>query len=160
VSNGRLILDHPIGQQGKDCLPTVPDGDATGKLHVHRAPKTFSTSGLPAQKQLIAVEVLEKHARTPWACFRLAVKNDSASLQALVITNTIGSVNRQKREAASLLAHDRDVVGVLRQFERERTLVARQGKRDPTSVAERRIFDNLEAELLRVELNGGVVLFH
>src|SRR5215467_15366823 len=89
-------------------------------------PKPSSTSGFLTQEHLVAVKVLEKNARTPWARLRLPVKNDPASLQGLVITDAIGSIHRQKWEAASLLAHNREVVGILRQLEREHTFVVWQ----------------------------------
>src|SRR5262245_35590713 len=75
----------------------------------HGVARKPSTSGLLTQEQLVAVQVLEKNARTPRARLRLAVESDPASLQDLVITNTIGGVQRQKRKAACLLAHDREV---------------------------------------------------
>src|SRR5262245_45401463 len=36
--------------------------------------KTFSTSGLLTQEQLVAAQVLKKNSRTPRACVRLAVE--------------------------------------------------------------------------------------
>src|SRR5262249_52016127 len=91
-----------------------------------RETPTLGASGLLVQKQLIAIEVFKEHSNTPWASLRFPMEFHSASLHCFVITHAIDGVEGQEREAACLLAHKCQVVGVLRQLESERARVAWQ----------------------------------
>src|SRR4029453_11587830 len=115
---------------------------------------------LLTQEHFVAIEVFEKHARAPRARFRLAMKCDPSGLQGLVVTDTIGSVERNKWEAARLLAHHRQVLRTFRQLEPQQSSVAGKREGDPASVAKCRVFYAFEAELLRVELNDCIVVPH
>src|SRR5262249_18279780 len=62
--------------------------------------------------------------------------------------------------ASTLPTHDREVFGCLRELERQSAVIAGQRKRDPASVAEQLVLDQREAQLLRVECDGRVVVLH
>src|SRR4030095_8466121 len=76
-----------------------------------------SASRLLTQEYFVAIQVCEEHARTPRTRRWLTMERHPSSPQRLVITDAIGSVQRQEREAARLLAYQRQIIGALRPFE-------------------------------------------
>src|SRR5882757_3190590 len=95
-------------------------------------------SSLLAQKQLVAVEVLELHPRSPRPRLRLAEELHAEGLHPLVLAAAVRRVEAEEGVAPPLLPHERAVRGLRGQLERERDLLLiRPGDRDPAPPAER-----------------------
>src|SRR5689334_6832107 len=75
-----------------------------------------------AQKDLVAVQILELHAGPPRTRLRLAEECDADMLHALVIAATVGRLDAEERVAACLSAHERSLVGRGGALQRERQI--------------------------------------
>ena len=58
---------------------------------------TAAGSGLLAQKQLVAMEILELHARAPWTGLRFAEKLHTERHHPLVVGHAVRRVEGQER---------------------------------------------------------------
>src|SRR5262249_40176576 len=135
------------------ALPGAPRG--------RKGPAEYAVTYRPGSRRLlvhvdlVAVQVLERHAGTVGLNLWLAVELDAGVLHPAILAHAVIGHDPEERLRSSLLADQRPVFIRFGQIESKRDhLIVGQPERHPALVSKWHVLGQDESQLLCVELNG------